>query len=77
MELKEAQSICDEYRPVYEEKEIRNLINEQWYFLNSVEVVHLAPYNETSYEVIVNAIRDGNLIPFKIDVAIRNFGKPL
>ncbi|MGZ3865854.1 MAG: hypothetical protein ACXVC6_13560 [Bacteroidia bacterium] len=77
MELKEAQSLCEEYRLIYEEKEVRNLINEQWYFLNSVDVVHLPPFDETSYEVMVNTIRDGNLIPFKLEVAIRNFGKPL
>ena len=77
MKLDEANSICEEYKLIYEEKRARNLTNEEWYFLHSVDVVHLAPFTDTSYDVILNAIKDGKVIPFKIDVAIRCFGKEL
>jgi hypothetical protein len=77
MELQEANRLYEEYKLIYDEKQVRNLINEEWYFLNSVEVVHLAPFDDTSYEVILNTIKDGKVIPFKIEVAIRCFGKPL
>ena len=77
MELKEAQSICEEYGLIYDEKRARNLKNEDWYFLNSVEVVHRAPFNDTSYDVVVNTIKDGKVLIFEIEVAIRCFGKVL
>ena len=77
MELKEANSLYEEYKLIYDEKRARNLINEEWYFLNSVEVVHRAPFNDTSYGVVVNTIKDGKVLIFTIDVAIRCFGKSL
>ncbi|MGZ3864285.1 MAG: hypothetical protein ACXVPN_04225 [Bacteroidia bacterium] len=77
MNLKEAQDLCNKYKSVYEDKEVRNLVNEDWYFLHSVEIAHLAPYDDTSYEVMVNTIKEGKIIPFKIAVAIRCFGEIL
>ena len=77
MDLKEANSIYEEYKLIYDEKRARNLKNEDWYFLNSVEVVHRAPFNDTSYDVVVNTIKDGKVLVFEIDVAIRCFGKTL
>ena len=77
MELKEANSLYEEYKPIYEEKLARNLFNEGWYFLNSLEVIHRAPFNDTSYDVVVNTIKDGKVIVLKLDVAIRSFGKSL
>lgn len=77
MKLEEAQHFFEKYKLIYDEKFAKNLLNEQEYFLNGVELVHEAPFSETSYEVIVNTIRDGNLIPLKIETAIRNFGENL
>ena len=77
MDLKEAQSICEVYKPIYEEKRARNLKNEDWYFLNSVEVVHRPPFNDTSYDVIVQTIKEGKVLIFELEVAIRCFGKDL
>jgi hypothetical protein len=77
MELKAAQSLCEEYRIIYEEKDVKNCINEEMFFLNSLEVLHLAPFNDTSYEVIVYAIKEGRVIEFKLDVAIALFSKSL
>ena len=76
METKAAQSIFEEYSPIYEGKTATNFINQEKYFLNSLEVVHVAPFDDTSYEVIVNAIKEGKVIVFKIQDAIRLFGKP-
>ncbi len=77
MELKEANSLYEEYKLIYDEKRARNLKNEEWYFINSVEVVHRAPFNDTSYGVAVNTIKDGKVLVFDINVAIRCFGKTL
>ena len=38
MELTAAQSLYEEYKLIYEEKEVKNRINEEKYFLNSLEV---------------------------------------
>ena len=75
MELKAAQALCEEYKIIYEEKTAKNSINDEKFFLNSLEVVHLPPFNDTSYEVIVYAIKEGNVIEFKLQNAIRIFGK--
>lgn len=74
MKLEEAQNYYEKYKLIYDEKFAKNLLNEQEYFLNGIELVHEPPFNDTSYEVIVNTIRDGNLIPLKIETAVRNFG---
>ncbi|MDF2435751.1 MAG: hypothetical protein K0Q95_127 [Bacteroidota bacterium] len=75
MQAKAAQSLCDEYTLIFEEKDVENPINQEKFFLNSLEVVHRPPYNETSYEVIVYAIKEGKVIEFKLQDAIRLFGK--
>jgi hypothetical protein len=77
MELKAAQNLYEEYKVIYEEKFAENCVNQEKFFLNSLEVVHQAPYNDTSYEVIVYAIKEGKVIIFKIQDAIRLFGKLL
>jgi S-adenosylmethionine synthetase len=77
MESKAAQSLYEEYKVIYEEKIAENCINQEKFFLNSLEVVHLAPFNDTSYEVLVYAIKEGKVIVFKIHDAIRLFGKLL
>lgn len=77
MDSKTAQSLYDEYKVIYEEKFAENCVNQQKYFLNSLEVVHLKPFSDTSYEVIVYAIKDGKVIEFKIQDAIRLFGNPI
>jgi hypothetical protein len=77
MEAKAAQSLYEEYSVIYEEKFVENRINQDKLFLNSLEVIHLAPFNDTSYEVIVYAIKEGKVITFKIQDAIRLFGNPL
>ncbi len=77
MELKAAQSLYEEYKLIYEEKDAQNPINQEKFFLNSIEVVHNPPFDDTSYDVIVNAIKEGRLIVFKLHDAIRIFGKSL
>ena len=77
MDAKAAQNIYEEYKTIYEEKFVVNTINEEKLFLNSLEVVHLPPFNETSYEVVVYAIKEGKVITFKMQDAIRLFGKQL
>ena len=77
MDLKAAQSLYEEYKEIYEEKNAENSINEEKFFLNSLEVVHLAPFDDTSYDVIIYAIKEGKVITFKIQDAIRIFGKLL
>ncbi len=77
MDSKTAQNLLDENKEMYEEKFARNYINQQEYFLNSLEVVHSPPFDDTSYEVIVYAIKEGKVITFKIQDAIRIFGASL
>ena len=77
MELKAAQTLCEEYKIIYEEKTAENKINQEKFFINSLEVVHLPPFHDTSYEVIVYAIKEGKVIEFKLQNAIRIFGKLL
>jgi hypothetical protein len=77
MESKAAQYLYEEYKLIYEEKFAKNSINQEKFFLNSLEVVHSPPFNDTSYEVVVYAIKDGNVIVFKLHDAIRIFGDPL
>jgi hypothetical protein len=77
MDSKAAHSLYEEYKVIYEEKFAENRINQEKYFLNSLEVVHQAPFNETSYEVIVYAIKEGKVIVFKIQDVIRLFGNLL
>ena len=77
MESKTAQSLYEEYKVIYEEKIAENCINQEKFFINSLEVVHLAPFNDTSYEVMVYAIKEGKVIVFKIQDAIRLFGNLL
>lgn len=74
MESKATQSLYEEYKVIYEEKFAENCINQEKFFLNSLEVIHLAPFNNTSYEVIVYAIKEGKVITFKLQDAIRLFG---
>ncbi len=75
MESKAAQNLYEEYSVIYEDKIAENCINQEKFFINSLEVVHLAPFNDTSYEVMVYAIKEGKVIVFKIQDAIRIFGK--
>lgn len=77
MESKTAQHLYEEYKVIYEEKFVENRINQEKFFLNSLEVTHVAPFNDTSYEVIVYAIKEGNVIIFNLQDAIRLFGDPL
>ncbi|CAN5472884.1 hypothetical protein BH10BAC1_BH10BAC1_06180 [soil metagenome] len=73
MESKAAQELYEKYKVIYEEKFVENSINEEKFFLNSLEVIHSPPFNETSYEVIVYAIKEGKVIVFKLQDAIRVF----
>ena len=75
MELKEAQRLYDEYNLIYDEKDAVNRINHEKFFINSLEIVHLEPFDETSYDVNVYTIKDGKVIVFKIENAISVFGK--
>lgn len=77
MDLKAATILCEEHKEMYEEKFAQNYINQEQFFLNSLEVVHLPPFNDTSYEVIVYAIKEGKVIDFKMQDAIRLFGESL
>ncbi len=74
MELKAAQNLYEEHKISYEEKFVENRVNEEKFFLNSLEVVHSPPFSDTSYEVVVSAIKEGKVITFKIHDAIRLFG---
>ena len=74
MESKVAQSLYEEYKVIYEEKIAENYINQEKFFLNSLEVVHTPPFNDTSYEVVVYAIKEGKVIVFNLQDAIRLFG---
>lgn len=75
MEQKAAQSLYEEYKLIYEEKFAENSINQEKFFLNSLEVVHLEPFDDTSYEVLLYAIKEGKVITFKLQDAIRIFKK--
>lgn len=77
MDLKAATILCEENRESYEEKFAQNYINQEQFFLNSLEVVHFPPFNDTSFEVIVYAIKEGKVIDFKMQDAIRLFGESL
>jgi hypothetical protein len=77
MESNTAQNLYEEYKAIYEEKFVENCINQEKFFLNSLEVVHLTPFNDTSYEVIVYAIKEGKVIVFNLRDAIRIFGNSL
>jgi hypothetical protein len=74
MDLKTAQGLYEEYKEIYEEKFAKNLINQDEFFLNSLEVAHNPPFNDTSYDVIVYAIKEGKVIVFKLHDVIRLFG---
>ena len=74
MELQAAQNLYEEHKTSYEEKFVENRINEEKLFLNSLEVIHSPPFNDTSYEVVVYAINEGKVIVFKMQDAIRLFG---
>lgn len=73
MDQKKAQQLYDKYKGIYEEKDAENKLNGQQYFLNSLEIVQKERFDENSYEVILNVIKDGKLIKFKLDDAIRLF----
>jgi hypothetical protein len=73
MESKAAQNLYEEYKIMYEEKFAENIINQEKFFLNSLEVVHNPPFNATSYEVILYAIKEGKVIVFNLQDAIRIF----
>lgn len=75
MELEAAESLCKEYSIIYEEKDVVNKINDEKFFLNSLKVVHLPPFDENSYDVNVIAIKEGNVITFALKDAINIFGK--
>ena len=77
MDSKTAYNLCEEYKVIYEEKHVENCVNEEKFFLNSLEVVHLPPFDDTSYEVIVYAIKEGRVIDFRLQDAIRLFGDSL
>ncbi len=77
MELETAHKLYEEYKGTYEERYAENCVNEEKFFLNSLEVVHLPPFNDTSYEVIVYAIKEGKVIDFNLRDAIRLFGNSL
>ena len=74
MESNAAHALYEEYKLIYEEKDVQNPINHEKFFLNSLEVVHLEPFNDTSYDVNVYAIKEGKVIVFKLQDAIRIFG---
>ena len=73
MESKAAHTLYEEYKNIYEEKFAENSINQEKFFLNSLEVVHLEPFDDTSYEVLLYAIKEGKVITFKLHDAIRIF----
>lgn len=75
MESKAAHALYEEYKLIYEEKFAENSINQEKFFLNSLEVVHLEPFDDTSYEVLLYAIKEGKVITFKLQDAIRIFKK--
>ncbi len=77
MDLKTAESLYEEYKIIYEEKNAKNNINEEEFFLNSLEIAHQPPFNETSYEVLLYAIKEGKVITFTLENAIRVFGKEI
>ncbi|MBL0328530.1 MAG: hypothetical protein IPP64_03710 [Bacteroidetes bacterium] len=77
MDLKTAERFHEEYAEQYEEKNAENSINQEKFFLNSLEIVHLPPFDDTSYDVILYAIKEGKVITFKIQDAIRIFGDSL
>ena len=77
MELQAAQALCEEYKEMYEEKDAENCINQEKFFLNSLEVAHQPPFDDTSYEVLLYAIKEGKVITFKLQDAIRIFGASL
>lgn len=77
MDSKTAYDLCEGYKVIFEEKDVKNCVNEEKFFLNSLEVVHLPPFDDTSYEVIVYAIKEGRVIDFKLQDAIRLFGNSL
>lgn len=73
MESKAAHALYEEYKNIYEEKFAENSINQEKFFLNSLEVVHIEPFDDTSYEVLLYAIKEGKVITFKLQDAIRIF----
>ncbi len=75
--MQAAQSLYEEYKEIYEEQFVENCINQDKIFLNSLEVEHHPPFNHSSYEVIVYAIKEGKIITFKMQDAIRLFGNSL
>ena len=77
MESKAAYNLFEEYKVIYEEKFAENSINQEKFFLNSLEVIHQPPFSDTSYEVVVYAIKEGKVIVFKLQDAIRIFKKLL
>lgn len=77
MELKAAQSLFEEYKHIYDEKDAVNKINHEKFFINSIEVVHLPPFDDNSYDVNVYTIKEGKVIVFTLENAIRVFGKNL
>lgn len=77
MELKAAQCLYEEYNLIYDEKDAVNRINHEKFFINSLEIVHLDPFDDTSYDVNVYTIKEGKVIVFKIQDAINVFGKLL
>lgn len=77
MDLKAAQTFYEEYKDIYEEKNAENSVNQEKFFLNSLEIVHEPPFNDDSYEVILYAIKEGKVIEFKLQDAIRIFGNSL
>ena len=77
MELKAAQSLYEEYNLIYDEKDAVNKINHERFFINSMEIVHLEPFDDKSYDVNVYTIKEGKVIVFKIENAIKVLGKIL
>ena len=77
MKLQAAQTLYEAYKEIYEEQFVENCINQDKFFLNSLEVEHYPPFNDSSYELIVYAIKEGKIITFKMQDAIRLFGKSL
>jgi hypothetical protein len=77
MELKAAQNLFEEYNLIYDEKDAVNKINHEKFFINSLEVVHLPPFDDNSYDVNVYTIKEGKVIVFTIENAIKVFGKEL
>jgi hypothetical protein len=77
MEFIAAQILYEAYKDLYEEQFAENCINQEKFFLNSLEVEHHPPFNEASFEVILYAIKEGKVITFKLQDAIRLFGNSL